>query len=1680
VASQTGNANYAAATPVTQTFTVNPAGPASQTITFGALNNVGFGVAPFAIGAVASSGLTVSFASATPAVCSVSVNTVTILATGLCTITANQSGNASFTAAPQVTQSFTVTPGSQTITFSALGNVAVGVAPFTVGAVASSGLTVSFASATPAVCSVSVNTVTILATGLCTITANQSGNASFAAAPQVTQSFTVSPALVITSTTLPAGVQGVAYSQTLSTTGGTGSVTWALSAGSLPSGVLLSGSGALNGTPASSGSFSFTAKATDASGISTSQALSLQVNAPLSVTTTTLPKGVQGVAYNQTLAAAGGLSPYTWTVSAGNLPAGVTLSGAGVLSGTPGAAGAFSFTARVADAASGAATQPLSLQIGAPLTITTAATLPSGVTGKAYSLTFAAAGGSGGPYTWSILSGTSPAGLALSAAGVLSGNPSSAASSNFTVQVNDGLSPPTNLAASITVYAVLSITTAFLPNGTVNASYGPVTLAASGGSGSVAWSATGLPAGILISAGGVLSGTPTAAGASTVVVTATDSVSSQTKNVSLGLTVAVATSALKISPASLVLGAGAGAAVTGGFTASGGTPPYAWSVASGSLPAGITLGSDGSIKGSSLQAGNFAVSIKVTYSQPASVTAQVIVRILGLGPATLPSGAATVPYSATFNAVGSVPPYVFSATGLPAGFSLSGGGVLSGTAASQGSLSFTVQVVDGAGITASSAYSLTIGQAPVSIPAPSLAGGTVGTPYSQILSATGGNPPYAWSILSGALPAGLSLAPSGTISGNPTALGSSTFAVRATDSSGGVASASAAILISPMPLTITTGGMPSGMVGFDYPQQVLGASGGVPPYTFAITSGGLPPGLTLTGGILSGTPTASGDFPITITATDSASVHTAASLSINVRPSSSDLIVLTGSLSFSLVTGATVTPPAQAVGVTSTVTTQTVDYTVTVNPAAPWLNPISGGTAPGSLSVGLSTQALTLPVGSSQTTLTLTCTSAPCAGKTQSVTVSLTVTSPPAQLTVLNSLLAFTSASTPPQAETQQLGIENSGGGSLAIASVACEASWCTVGAFPAALAGGSTVQVNVTADPTTLSAGFYRTALDIVTSAGSASVPATFFISQTASVVLAPSGVQFTMPAGGSPGNPNGSFLVGAAGGTLSWTAAVLPGATWLTLNTPSGTASDSQPGSVSFSVNGAAASLSAQAHYATIEVTAPGALDSPQDFQVVLNVTPPAVSSAPDPEPAGLLFLTAVGGSPAPQPVTIYSDSTTPVNYRVSVDKRTGSWLSVDPSLGAMSSSSPGKSTMSVNTAGLAAGVYHTGVTYASVPPTGVRTVNVTLIVQPAGLSSAGSSLSDVNPRQSSPLAGPACTPSALVPTQTGLVDNFSVPASWPTPLAIVLANNCGSPVTNGQVTATFTNGDSPLPLSLVNAATGLYSATWTPHAASAQMTISAQATAPGLAAATAQITGSVAPNGAAPALSANGVALPYNSQIGGSLAPGSIIYIAGSNLASLPVQAESYPLATTINGTSVSIGGVPAPLFYVSPGLIDAQIPFGLDPSKQYQVVVNANGALTAPQTIQLTKASPGLAANPDGSLIAQHWEDYSLVSPASPATPGDYLILYLVGMGQTDNPVASGAATPLAPLSQVTSPPVVTLGGVPATVLFAGLTPGWAGLYQVNIQVPNVTAGGNLTLTVSQGGVISNTALLPVQK
>jgi hypothetical protein len=208
----------------TQAFAIAIA-KAAQSITFAPLSSRTLGTPPFTISATASSGLSVTFSSLTPAACTVTGTTVTLLAASTCTIRASQAGDTNYAPAPNVDQSFAVTSSlvTQAISFGALSAKTLGAPPFPVIATASSGLQVSFSSLTLALCAVSGNTVTLVAAGTCTIRASQSGNTTYAAAPNVDQSFAINALLAQTITFAPPGSQPFGALFTVSATATSGS-----------------------------------------------------------------------------------------------------------------------------------------------------------------------------------------------------------------------------------------------------------------------------------------------------------------------------------------------------------------------------------------------------------------------------------------------------------------------------------------------------------------------------------------------------------------------------------------------------------------------------------------------------------------------------------------------------------------------------------------------------------------------------------------------------------------------------------------------------------------------------------------------------------------------------------------------------------------------------------------------------------------------------------------------------------------------------------------------------------------------------------------------------------------------------------------------------------------------------------------------------------------------------------------------------------------------------------------------------------------------------------------------------------------------------------------------------------------------------------------------------------------
>lgn len=737
--------------------------------------------------------------------------------------------------------------------------------------------------------------------GTAQLTATSISNSAFVA----TVSVTTDADPKISSATMPTAWIGTAYNSSVVATGGVAPLTFAVTSGSLPPGLSLNGSsGAITGIPTTVGSYTFTVTVTDSNVPPMTFAWPITINVanPLAITKVILPAANVGTAYSFQPSATGGTTPYTWSISAGSLPPGLTLnSTTGQISGIPSANGTSSFTLQVSDSSTPAQTATLSTSVtvggqSSQLSIP-AQTLLDATVGVAYSGALQASGGKT-PYTWTVTSGSLPAGLNLNAStGAITGTATAAATSNFTVTVTDSSSPVQSATASLSLRAdaAFSISISALPAAFKSVPY-TATLTATGAVGATTWEVTNgsLPAGLSLNAStGVISGTPSAVGTSSFTLQCMDSATpprtaTQVVNLVVNLQLSLGSPAL---PNGTI-----GVAYNSTPAATGGTAPITWSITAGALPPGLSLNAaTGAIAGTPTTAGtyNFTLQLKDSSSpaQTASAQATIIINSpLSVTIPVLPNAILNVLYSTTLKTTGAVGPLTWSisAGSLPTGLTLNATtGVITGTPTVTGLATFTVKVADSAVPPRSATAQTTI----LVVGALSISGGTLpnavsGTAYSATPIVTGGTPPLTWSVSAGILPPGLSLNPTtGAISGTPTTPGVYAFTLHVTDSSTPLQSANinATITVNAA-LALTVPTLPDAISGVPYVDTLI-ATGGTLPYTWSITSGALPAGLTLnpTTGLIAGTTTATGTSNFAVTLTDSAQPAQTKSFNLSIR-----------------------------------------------------------------------------------------------------------------------------------------------------------------------------------------------------------------------------------------------------------------------------------------------------------------------------------------------------------------------------------------------------------------------------------------------------------------------------------------------------------------------------------------------------------------------------------------------------------------------------------------------------------------------------------------------------------------------------------------------------------------------------------------------------------------------------
>jgi len=244
-------------------------------------------------------------------------------------------------------------------------------------------------------------------------------------------------------------------------------------------------------------------------------------------------------------------------------------------------------------------------------------------------------------------------------------------------------------------------------------------------------------------------------------------------------------------------------------------------------------------------------------------------------------------------------------------------------------------------------------------------------------------------------------------------------------------------------------------------------------------------------------------------------------------------------------------------------------------------------------------------------------------------------------------------------------------------------------------------------------------------------------------------------------------------------------------------------------------------------------------------------------------------------------------------------------------------------------------------------------------------------------------------------------------------------------------------------------------------------------------------------APAINAGGVMNTAGSPSNAAIAPGALVSIFGTNLASGMTLSDSVPLSTNVGGTTVTIGGVAAPIQFASPTQINVQAPWGIalsDSAGPAAVVVTNGGTPSAPATVTVAASAPaiyniggqGIAVNSDGTLAAPANSIPGI--PTRPAVIGDPkgLIIFATGMGPVDTPLTDGANSADQTRNTLNAPTVM-IGGVAAQVTFSGLSPQFPGVNQINVTLPAGTpTGNNVHLQIQVNGVSSNVAAIAVSQ
>ncbi|MBI1355437.1 MAG: hypothetical protein GC160_13915 [Acidobacteria bacterium] len=652
----------------------------------------------------------------------------------------------------------------------------------------------------------------------------------------------------------------------------------------------------------------------------------------------------------------------------------------------------------------------------------------------------------------------------------------------------------------------------------------------------------------------------------------------------------------------------------------------------------------------------------------------------------------------------------------------------------------------------------------------------------------------------------------------------------------------------------------------------------------------------------------------------------------------------------------------------------------------------------------------------------------------------------------------------------KRLTVSNAGTGRLSFTATATsEQGWLTIDTSSGQASAANPQVILATANPGQLAVGTYAGEIRVMDDQGnSVGTPVTMTISAPSSILtLSQAGVSFRSGRNGGDPLPQKIAIFNAGSGSMSWTASAttLSGRTgWLRISDTAGVVEKPLQDYSVLEISADTTGLIEGDYFGRVDVNAPG--NPPETISVLLRVLAAGAAPPPSISQSALIFVGAPGVPPGSKELIIGNRGSTPLTYsssRSALTEEGVEWFVHGPEGAVIQPNTPQKVIVNPKLDDLSPGIQRGSLSFYFEDGS-IQNVRVIGIVAPSSAA-----LTDELSQQA------GCNSLEMEVESSG--GRIQARLGEPVRLAVTMYNNCGTALTTQtpsvQAIANFTNGDSQVDLRYESP--GLWSSNWQPRGNSAQNTTVTLTGRLGSSFRQRDIAVEITEASPLPIVEEGAVLNAASFESASRVSPGALISIFGSQLSDTTSVVNTVPLPTLLEGTEVYVAGVATPLLFANNGQINAQIPFNLPLNRQVQLLVKRGNALSVEERLTIAPTQPAIftinqQGYGQGAIV--DGLTFQLNSSGAPARVGSVLTAFCTGLGLVDPPSPEGQVAPDSPLSVTVNPVEVTVDGIAAQVLYSGLAPRFAGLYQINFTVPpGVLPGDSVPIQVRTAGLTS---------